>query len=146
VDTQPVKLGDSDKVAAGQVIVVVGNPEGLEQTVSNGLVSGVRELNGRKLFQISAPVSEGSSGSPVFNDHGEVIGVVVSSMEAGQNLNFAILINYAKALLKVGTEQLISSLPKRNPIETHLKPVLRLLHRSRPAKELRICRGNAGLV
>ncbi len=122
VDTQPVTLGDSDKVAAGQPVVVVGNPEGLEQTVSNGLVSAIRELNGRRLFQISAPISSGSSGSPVFNDRGEVIGVVLSSIEAGQNLNFAVPINYAKTLLKVGTEQLFSSLPKRNAVESQAQP------------------------
>jgi hypothetical protein len=122
VDTRPVTLGDSDKVAAGQQVVVIGNPEGLEQTVSNGLVSAIRELNGRRLFQISAPISSGSSGSPVFNDHGEVIGVVVSSIEAGQNLNFAVPINYAKTLLKVGTEQLFSSLPKRNGVESQAQP------------------------
>ena len=122
VETQPVKLGDSDKVAAGQPVVVVGNPEGLEQTVSNGLISAIRELNGRRLFQISAPISAGSSGSPVFNDHGEVIGVVVSMLEAGQNLNFAVPINYAKTLLNGGTEQLISSLPKRNGAEAQVPP------------------------
>jgi S1-C subfamily serine protease len=65
----------------------------LEQTVSNGLVSAIGELNGRRLFQISAPVSEGSSGSPVFNEYGEVIGVVVGSLQSGQNLNFAVAIN-----------------------------------------------------
>ena len=122
VDTRPVTLGDSDKVAAGQPVVVVGNPEGLEQTVSNGLVSAIRELNGRRLFQISAPISAGSSGSPVFNDHGEVIGIVVSSIEAGQNLNFAVPINYAKNLLKGSTEELISSLPKRNGVEVQVQP------------------------
>jgi S1-C subfamily serine protease len=87
------RLGDSDEVRVGEPIVVVGNPEGLEQTVSNGLVSAIGELNGRRLFQISAPVSEGSSGSPVFNEYGEVIGVVVGSLQSGQNLNFAVAIN-----------------------------------------------------
>jgi S1-C subfamily serine protease len=100
VDAQPVMLGDSDKVDAGQPVVVVGNPEGLEQTVSNGLVSAIREFNGRRLFQLSAPISAGSSGSPVFNDHGEVVGVVVSSIEAGQNLNFAVPINYVEPVNK----------------------------------------------
>lgn len=121
-DAQPAILGDSDKVYAGQPIIVVGNPEGLEQTVTNGLVSAIREFNGRKLFQISAPVSEGSSGSPVFNDHGEVIGAVVSSIQSGQNLNFAVPINYAKPLLERPTEQPISSLPKRNPVGIEVEP------------------------
>ncbi len=116
------KLGDSDEVRVGEPIIVVGNPEGLEQTVSNGLVSAIRELNGRKLFQISAPVSEGSSGSPVFNEYGEVIGVVVSSLQSGQNLNFAVPINYAKPLLEWPTEQPISSLSKRNRGRTETEP------------------------
>jgi V8-like Glu-specific endopeptidase len=112
--TKPISLGDSDHARVGEQIVVVGNPEGLEQTVSNGLLSGIRELDGRRLFQISAPISEGSSGSPVFNTSGEVIAVVVSSLETGQNLNFAVPINYAKPLLGGTTEEEISALPKRD--------------------------------
>lgn len=106
-------LGDSENVRVGEPIVVVGSPEGLEQTVSNGLISGIRQVDGRKLFQITAPISEGSSGSPVFNERGEVIGVVVSSLEAGQNLNFAIPINYAKQMLQTPNAVLIAALPKR---------------------------------
>lgn len=112
-----LRLGDSDSVHVGESIVVVSNPEGLEQTVSNGLISGIRELDGRKLFQITAPVSEGSSGGPVFNERGEVIGVVVASLESGQNLNFAIPINYAKHLLNSPSTTPISALPKRKVIE-----------------------------
>ena len=111
---KPVSVGDSDQVRVGEPIIVVGNPEGLEQTVSNGLLSGVRDLDGRKMFQISAPISEGSSGSPVFNSRGEVIAVVVSSLESGQNLNFAVPINYAKPLLSRTTEEAISALPRRS--------------------------------
>jgi S1-C subfamily serine protease len=96
---KPVVLGNSDRARVGEQVVVIGNPAGLEQSVSNGLLSGIRELDGRKLFQISAPISEGSSGSPVFNSRGEVIAIVVSSLESGQNLNFAVPINYAKPLL-----------------------------------------------
>jgi serine protease Do len=110
---KPVAIGDSDQAKVGEQIVVIGNPEGLEQTVSNGLLSGIRELDGRKLFQISAPISQGSSGSPVFNARGEVIGVVVSTLESGQNLNFAVPINYAKPLLSWTAEEQISALPKR---------------------------------
>lgn len=116
--TPPVALGDSDQAAVGEPIVVIGNPEGLEQTVSNGLLSGIRDVGGRRLFQISAPISEGSSGSPVFNSHGDVIAVVVASLESGQNLNFAVPINYARRLLSEKTEMAISSLPKANQSDT----------------------------
>jgi tetratricopeptide (TPR) repeat protein len=93
VDTgavKPLRLGNSDEVYVGEQVIVVSNPEGLVQTVSNGLVSGIRDFGERKLFQISAPISKGSSGAPVFNERGEVIGVVASSVPSGQNLNFAV--------------------------------------------------------
>lgn len=93
---QPVVLGDSDQVQVGERIVVIGNPEGLENTVSDGLISAIREVNGTKIFQTSAPISHGSSGGAVFNSKGEVIGITTATYEEGQNLNFAVAINHAK--------------------------------------------------
>ena len=96
-----VSLGDSDAVRVGEAICVIGSPMALEGTVSAGIVSAVRELKGgRKLLQITAPVSKGSSGSPVFNRKGEVIGVASFTLSGGQNLNFAIPSNTVKALLR----------------------------------------------
>lgn len=75
----------------GERIAVIGNPLGLEQTVSDGIVSAVREIPSfGRIIQISAPISSGSSGSPVVNMKGEVIGVATFQMIEGQNLNFAI--------------------------------------------------------
>jgi S1-C subfamily serine protease len=75
----------------GEKVVVIGNPLGLEQTVSDGIVSAVREIPAfGKLIQITAPISSGSSGSPVVNVKGEVIGVATFQIVEGQNLNFAI--------------------------------------------------------
>lgn len=72
-------------------ILVVGSPMGLEQTVSEGIISAIRELPGLgKIFQISASISPGSSGSPVVNRRGEVIGVATFYLLEGQNLNFAV--------------------------------------------------------
>ena len=72
-------------------ILVVGSPMGLEQTLSEGIISAVREkANIGKILQISAPVSPGSSGSPVVNMQGEVIGVATFQFVKGQNLNFAV--------------------------------------------------------
>lgn len=75
----------------GERIVVIGNPLGLERTVSDGIVSASREIPGfGRIYQITAPLSSGSSGSPVVNMKGEVIGVATFQFVEGQNLNFAI--------------------------------------------------------
>jgi len=75
----------------GERIFVIGNPLGLEQTVSDGIVSAVRDIPSLgKIIQITAPISSGSSGSPVVNTKGEVIGIASFQIVEGQNLNFAI--------------------------------------------------------
>jgi tetratricopeptide (TPR) repeat protein len=75
----------------GESIVVIGNPFGLEGSVSNGIVSAVREIPGYgKIIQITAPISPGSSGSPVVNMMGQVIGVATLQAAEGQSLNFAV--------------------------------------------------------
>jgi len=75
----------------GEDIFVIGNPLGLESTVSTGIVSAVRDIPAfGKILQITAPISPGSSGSPVINSKGEVIGIATLIVTKGQNLNFAI--------------------------------------------------------
>ncbi len=75
----------------GERVIVIGTPLGLDQTVSDGIVSAVREIPGfGKIVQLTAPISPGSSGSPVINMKGEVIGIATFFAVAGQNLNFAI--------------------------------------------------------
>jgi hypothetical protein len=96
-----VRLGDSDLVQVGERVVAIGNPRGLEQTVTDGLISAIRDTGkGYKLFQMSVPISTGSSGGPLFNMTGEAIGITAAYLEGGQNLNFAIPINYGLALLQ----------------------------------------------
>ena len=75
----------------GERIIVMGTPLGLEKTVSDGIVSAVREIpEFGKIIQVTAAISPGSSGSPVINMEGEVVGVVSFFLMPGQNLNFAI--------------------------------------------------------
>jgi hypothetical protein len=75
----------------GTQIYVIGNPLGfLSQSISEGIVSGIRKTPSASLLQITAPVSEGSSGSPVLNPSGQVVGMVTSTIEEGQSLNFAV--------------------------------------------------------
>ena len=75
----------------GESIVVIGNPFGLEGSVTNGIVSAVRDIPGfGRIIQITAPISPGSSGSPVVNMQGQVIGVATLQITGGQSVNFAI--------------------------------------------------------
>ena len=73
---------------------------GLDSTLTDGIISAVREAGSFRLFQTSAPISHGSSGGPLFDDYGDVVALAVSTVEAGENLNFAVPIDSAKALLK----------------------------------------------
>ena len=96
---RPLPLGDAKAAGVGERVVAIGNPLGFGDTISDGLLSGVRDFGGISILQISAPISPGSSGGPVLNDRGEVIGVSTFVVSQGQNLNFAVPIDAAKALL-----------------------------------------------
>ncbi len=92
-----VKLGDINKANVGENVYVISSPQGLENTISDGILSGIREITPeRKILQITAPVSEGSSGAPVFNENGEVIGIATFIIKEAQNLNLAIPVNLVK--------------------------------------------------
>lgn len=95
----PLVLGDSESVHIGEPIYAVGNPEGLEGTFSVGNVSAFREQEGQRFIQITAPISPGSSGGPVLNAKGEVVGIATAQMGEGQNLNFAVPISILRQLL-----------------------------------------------
>jgi serine protease Do len=105
-----LKLGDSDVMTAGDQIVTIGNPLGVfDYSVTEGLISQVRPVCGRAdiaaqrckqeltVLQISAAISPGSSGGPLFNQSGEVVGVT-TAITSGQNLNLAVPGNYLKPL------------------------------------------------
>jgi len=83
----------------GEKIYAIGNPKGLSGTISEGIVSGIRNLNSKELIQITAPISPGSSGGPVVNNNGQVVGVAVGTLSSGQNLNFAIPSSIVKLLI-----------------------------------------------
>ncbi|MFN0251907.1 MAG: S1C family serine protease [Kofleriaceae bacterium] len=117
----PLRLGDSDQMTAGDQIVAIGNPLGIfEFSVSSGLVSQRRTLcmkneivtdkdgnkverkcppGGFELLQIDAAISQGSSGGPLFNQFGEVIGVTTAIIQGGQSINLAVPTNYLKTLI-----------------------------------------------
>src|SRR5215475_9995805 len=94
-----VRLGDSDKAENGEAIVAISSPEGLVNSISTGVISGVRRFDTHRVFQITAPISNGSSGGALFNSRGEVIGIITFLFKSGQNINFAVPINYARGMI-----------------------------------------------
>jgi S1-C subfamily serine protease len=119
-------LGNSDKMQIGEEVVAIGNPLGLELTVSNGILSGVRidKKAGGKFLQVTAPITHGSSGGPLFNMMGEVIGITTLGFEGAGDLNFAIPVNDAKRLLSNQSAK-FQNLPneKEPPKESEATPV-----------------------
>ena len=92
---------ESYKVEVGETVYAIGNPEGLVGTMSPGIVSaGLRSIENQVRIQITAPISRGSSGGPVVNGRGNVIGVAVEFLADGQNLNFAVPVSVIHALLR----------------------------------------------
>jgi hypothetical protein len=99
-DLPALTLGDSADVHPGTEVVAIGHPLGLGNTISDGLVSGIRDLGpGLRLLQVSAPISTGSSGGPLLDEHGRVIGISTLVITKGQNLNFGVPVDYLKELL-----------------------------------------------
>jgi tetratricopeptide (TPR) repeat protein len=116
-------LGDSSQVAVGDEVYVVGNPKGLEGTFSEGIVSAVRQVGSNTLIQVTAPISPGSSGGPVLNSQGKVIGIAVATIKGGQNLNFAVPSLYL------------------SPMLAELKPLRPLFAEAGPTQSPRVRRG-----
>jgi serine protease Do len=97
------KLGDSDALRIGEWVVAIGNPFGLEHTVTQGIISA----KGRKLdtglssfLQTDAAINRGNSGGPLLNLRGEVIGINTAINPAGQNIGFAVPISQVNRVLK----------------------------------------------
>jgi tetratricopeptide (TPR) repeat protein len=89
-NVRPLPL-DKTSPQEGESVVVIGNPLGLEGSVTNGIVSAVRDIpTFGRIIQITAPISSGSSGSPVVNMQGQVIGIATLQITGGQSVNFAI--------------------------------------------------------
>ncbi len=113
-----VKLGDIEKANIGEKVYVISSPQGLENTISDGILSGIREITPeRKVLQITAPISPGSSGGPVFNKNGEVIGIATFLLKEAQNLNFAMPVNLIKD--KIGSKKITAL--KDSTIEDYKK-------------------------
>ena len=102
-DLPVVRMGDSDKLEVGEWVVAIGNPFGLEQTVTAGIISAKGRVIGAgpydDFLQTDASINPGNSGGPLFNLEGEVIGINTAIVAGGTGIGFAIPINMAKRLL-----------------------------------------------
>ena len=110
--TTVLEIGDSDRVQVGDKVVAIGSPLGLQNTMSVGIVSALRS----GVIQMSDPISPGSSGGAVFDEHGKVVGVAAAYVAAGQNLNFAIPINWAKPYLNGQSPRPLSDVAAENTV------------------------------
>lgn len=112
-------LGSDSPPEIGEKIFAVGNPKGLNGTFSEGIVSGFRNFQTNQVLQITAPISPGSSGGPVLNSSGQVVGIAFASYSGGQNLNFAVPVRYLLLLKNsIGAVSPISKVkpqPKKTP-------------------------------
>ena len=90
-ELEPVQgIRDYATLSVGETVFTIGSPKGMINTLGNGLLSGLREMEGVEYAQITAPVSRGSSGGGLFDDRGNLIGVTTFTIQDSQNLNFAI--------------------------------------------------------
>ena len=100
-----VNIGDSSLINTGDKIYTIGSPRGLENTISDGLISSKsRIIDGKTFIQISAPISHGSSGGALVNEYGKIIGITTSGIDDSQNLNFCIPINDVKQFLSTDND------------------------------------------
>lgn len=91
------KMADSDNIKAGQTIYALGSPVGLQNTISNGIISNVGQvIDGNKFIQITAAISHGSSGGALVDEYGEVLGITSAVIEDAENIGFAIPVNVLK--------------------------------------------------
>ena len=103
------RLGDSSTLKVGEEVVAIGNPIGLEQTMTRGIVSALNRvlpgISDQPLIQTDAPINPGNSGGPLFDRCGNVIGINTFISEDAQSIGFAVPVNAAKAVLKDLREQ-----------------------------------------
>ncbi len=134
-----VRLGDSDRIEVGEPIVAISSPEGLPNTISTGVISGVRRLDTHRVFQITAPISNGSSGGALYDTSGAVIGIVTYVFKGGQNINFAVPINYVRGMIgDQATKNLaqIQAKPKTSGEQKETSPIAPALGETREDSEV----------
>lgn len=107
----PVVVGSTKKLKVGSKVYAVGAPKGLKLTISDGIVSSLREVDGGHYIQTTAAISPGSSGGGLFDENGTLIGLTTFYLSEGQNLNFAVPVEWVNELHRRGNQKPIGSEP-----------------------------------
>jgi cytochrome c-type biogenesis protein CcmH/NrfG len=117
--SSPIFLGNTKTLKVGAKVYAIGAPKGLELTLSDGIVSSLREVDGGRYIQTTAAISPGSSGGGLFDENGALVGLTTFYLAEGQNLNFAVPVEW------------VNELPKRSTkTDTVTKPVTQWMNES----------------
>ena len=100
LDAPKAELCENRQLKVGERVYAIGSPHGLEQSLSDGIISGFREYEGVRYIQTTAPISCGSSGGGVFNDEGQLVGLSTFYLNESQQLNFAVPVEFVSDLVK----------------------------------------------
>jgi S1-C subfamily serine protease len=147
-----VELGDSDSVSVGNPVYAIGAPQGLELTISQGIVSGLRDSgDGYRVVQTTAAISPGSSGGGLFDETGRLVAITTYRIKGGENLNFAIPVNYVRGMAATTAQFTLEELKSKLGSavnQTGLSATNRSSDASVPtlAKAYRAVQGNLALV
>ena len=104
----PVILGSTKTLQIGATVYAIGTPEGLQRTLSEGIVSSLRPVSGGSYIQTTAAISPGSSGGGLFDDHGRLLGLTSFFVSKGQQLNFALPVEWIETLPQHATLRVAS--------------------------------------
>lgn len=97
---KPLPLGDSEAIEQGDPVVAMGNPEGLEFSVVEGVISGVRDIDDVPMIQMAVPIERGNSGGPLLDRQGQVVGLLTLKSIVKENLGYAMPVNELKTLIE----------------------------------------------
>lgn len=112
IDAPPVSVGSTSKLKVGARVYAIGAPKGLELSLSEGIVSSLRETKGGRYIQTTAAISPGSSGGGLYDDNGTLIGLTTFYLAEGQNLNFALPVEWIEELPKRSRQTPTSDYPE----------------------------------
>ena len=132
LDTLPAVAEFDHLPHPGERVYAVGSPRGFEQTISEGLISGLREVGQGQLIQTTAPISPGSSGGGLFDAEGHLVGLTTLMVTSGQNLNFAVPVGWIKTAFGVDFQSMLKA-PDVHEQDTYLRDAIASL--GRPTSE-----------